>query len=58
VAEYPAGYLHGTGLPGIPRNVVLAGHVGLFGGVFANLGGLQAGDDISMVVIRNDAGRP
>jgi sortase A len=46
VAQYAAGYLHATGLPGDPGNVVLAGHAGFFGGVFANLGALEAGDDI------------
>ena len=46
VAHYAAGYLHGTGLPGDVGNVVIAGHAGFFGGVFANLGGLAKGDDI------------
>jgi sortase A len=46
VAQYAAGYLHGTGLPGDPTNMVMAGHAGFFGGVFANLGSLVAGDDI------------
>lgn len=46
VADYAAGYLHGTGLPGEKGNTVLAGHAGLRGGVFRDLGSLTAGDDI------------
>jgi sortase A len=49
VAEYAAGFLHGTALPGESQNygnTVLAGHAGLRGAVFAQLGSLQAGDDI------------
>jgi sortase A len=45
-AKYAAGYLHGTGLPGDPTNMVMAGHAGFFGGVFANLYVLAPGDDI------------
>jgi LPXTG-site transpeptidase (sortase) family protein len=40
VAEYAAGYLEGTGLPGDPGNMGIAGHLGLRGGVFANLSSL------------------
>lgn len=46
VADYAAGYLHGTGLPGDPGNAVLAGHAGLRGGVFRDLGALAVGNDI------------
>lgn len=46
VAEYAAGYHHGTALPGDTGNTVLAGHAGLRGAVFRSLGTLQAGDDI------------
>jgi sortase A len=46
VADYAAGYLHDTGLPGDPGNTVLAGHAGLRGGVFRDLGALAAGADI------------
>jgi sortase A len=50
VAEYAAGYLHGTALPGNYSseggNTVLAGHAGLRGAVFGSLGALSAGDDI------------
>lgn len=46
VAEYAAGYMHGTALPGDTGNTVLAGHAGLRGGVFRNLGQFAAGDDI------------
>ncbi len=45
VAEYAAGYLHGTGLPG-EGNTVLAGHAGLRGAVFRDLGSLGPNDDI------------
>ena len=45
VADYAAGYLHDTGLPG-SGNTVLAGHAGLRGGVFRDLGVLVANDDI------------
>ncbi|HMP39756.1 MAG TPA: sortase [Roseiflexaceae bacterium] len=46
VADYAAGYLHGSGLPGEPGNMALAGHAGLRGAVFRDLGALQPGDDI------------
>lgn len=46
VADYAAGYHHGTALPGNAGNTVMAGHAGLRGGVFRNLGALQAGDEI------------
>lgn len=45
VADYAAGYLHDTGLPG-SGNTVLAGHAGLRGAVFRDLGVLVANDDI------------
>ncbi len=46
VADYAAGYLHGTGLPGDTGNTVLAGHAGMRGAVFRDLGSLGAGADI------------
>ncbi|MEP7189697.1 MAG: sortase, partial [Roseiflexaceae bacterium] len=46
VAEYAAGYLNGSGLPGVPGNLALDGHAGLYGAVFAKLGALNPGDDI------------
>jgi sortase A len=51
VAEYAAGYLHGTALPGDTSNddgsnTVLAGHAGLRGAVFGGLSALSAGDDV------------
>jgi sortase A len=46
VADYAAGYLHGTGQPGEIGNVVFAGHAGVLGSVFANLHALNAHDDI------------
>jgi len=46
VADYAAGYLHGTGLPGDPGNMALAGHAGLRGAVFRDLGRLTPGDDV------------
>jgi sortase A len=46
VADYAAGYLHSTGLPGDPGNMALAGHAGLRGAVFRDLGRLRAGADI------------
>jgi sortase A len=45
VADYAAGYLNGTGLPG-SGNTVLAGHAGLRGAVFRDLGALVYNDDI------------
>ena len=45
VADYAAGYLHDTGLPG-SGNTVLAGHAGLRGAVFRDLGELVANNDI------------
>ncbi len=46
IAKYAAGYLNGSGLPGVPGNLALDGHAGLYGGVFANLGALSPGDEI------------
>lgn len=46
VADYAAGYLHGTALPGDRGNAVLAGHAGMRGGVFRDLGALTPGADI------------
>ncbi len=46
VADYAAGYLDGTGLPGDPGNMALAGHAGLRGAVFRDLGRLSPGADI------------
>lgn len=46
VADYAAGYMHGTALPGEPGTMALAGHAGLRGGVFRDLGALAPGDDI------------
>lgn len=45
VAEYAAGYLHGTALPG-DGNTALAGHAGIRGAVFRDLGRLKPGDDV------------
>ncbi|NTU80132.1 MAG: sortase [Chloroflexales bacterium] len=45
-ADYAAGYLSGTALPGEEGNVAISGHAGLRGGVFARLGELRPGDDI------------
>jgi sortase A len=45
VAEYAAGYHHGTALPG-DGNTVIAGHAGLRGAVFRNLGALSTGDEV------------
>ena len=45
VADYAAGYLHGTGLPGL-GNVVMAGHKGRRGAVFARLESLKVGDEV------------
>ncbi|MGB9634563.1 MAG: sortase, partial [Chloroflexaceae bacterium] len=45
-ADYAAGYLYGTGDPGEPGNVVIAGHAGLRGGVFLPLSRVKIGDDI------------
>jgi LPXTG-site transpeptidase (sortase) family protein len=46
IAEYAAGYLNGSGLPGVPGNLAMSGHAGLYGAVFAKLGSLNPGDDI------------
>lgn len=46
VADYAAGYLYDTGLPGEAGNTVLAGHAGLRGAVFRDLGALKPGDDV------------
>lgn len=46
VAEYAAGYHHGTALPGSVGNSVISGHAGLRGAVFRDLGRLQPGDSV------------
>jgi len=46
VADYAAGYMHGTGLPGERGNTVLSGHAGMRGAVFGGLGRLAPGDDV------------
>jgi sortase A len=46
VAEYAAGYHHGSALPGETGNTVLAGHAGLRGAVFRDLGQIQVGDEV------------
>ena len=46
VAEYAAGYHHGTALPGNIGNSVFSGHAGLRGAVFKDLGRLNPGDEI------------
>jgi sortase A len=46
VAEYAAGYHHGTALPGTVGNTVLAGHAGIRGAVFRDLPLLRSGDEI------------
>ena len=46
VADYAAGYHHGTALPGKTGNTVMAGHAGIRGSVFRDLGQLQLGDRI------------
>jgi sortase A len=38
--------MHGTALPGEQGTMALAGHAGLRGGVFRDLGALQLGDDV------------
>lgn len=49
VADYAVGYHHGTALPGETGNLVMAGHAGLRGGVFAQLGSLSQGDELWVV---------
>jgi sortase A len=46
VAEYAAGFMHGTAPPGEPGTTALAGHAGLRGAVFRDLPSLQPGDDV------------
>jgi sortase A len=46
VADYAAGYMHGTAFPGDNGNTALAGHAGIRGAVFKDLGRLKPGDDI------------
>ena len=46
IAEYAAGYMNGSGLPGVPGNLAMSGHAGLYGAVFANLRSLKPGADI------------
>ncbi|RRR77875.1 MAG: sortase [Candidatus Viridilinea halotolerans] len=54
VAEYAAGYHHGTALPGSVGNSVISGHAGLRGAVFRDLGRLKPGDT---VIVETDAWR-
>jgi len=46
VAEYAAGFHHGTALPGTVGNSVFSGHAGMRGAVFKDIGRLQPGEDI------------
>lgn len=46
VAEYAAGFHHGSALPGTVGNSVISGHAGLRGAVFKDLGRLKPGDDV------------
>lgn len=46
VADYAAGFHHGTAMPGTDGNTVMAGHAGLRGAVFGGLGALRPGDDL------------
>jgi sortase A len=46
VADYAAGYHHGSALPGTPGNTVMAGHAGLRGAVFRDLPNLTTGDEV------------
>jgi sortase A len=46
VADYAAGYLHDTALPGEKGNTALAGHAGMRGAVFRDLGALGPGAEI------------
>lgn len=46
VAEYAAGFHHGSALPGEVGNTVLSGHAGLRGAVFRHLGYLKPGDQV------------
>lgn len=48
VADYAAGYHHGSALPGNTGNTVLSGHAGLRGGVFRDLALLRPGDDVQI----------
>jgi sortase A len=46
VADYAVGYMHGTALPEQNGNTALAGHAGIRGAVFRDIGALAPGDDI------------
>ena len=46
VADYAAGFMDGTALPGDQGNTVLAGHAGIRGAVFRDIGQLAPGDPI------------
>lgn len=46
VADYAAGFLHGTATPDENSNTVLAGHAGIRGSVFRDLGALVPGNDV------------
>jgi sortase A len=48
VADYAAGFHQGSALPGDSGNAVMAGHAGLRGAVFKDLGALKAGDQITV----------
>lgn len=49
VAEYAAGFHNGSALPGEPGNTVMAGHAGLRGAVFRNLGSVSVGNEVFVV---------
>ncbi len=46
VADYAAGYMHGTALPGEKGTMAFAGHAGIRGAVFRDLPAMALNDDI------------
>jgi LPXTG-site transpeptidase (sortase) family protein len=53
VADYAVGHHQGTGLPGKPGNLVLAGHRDVRGSIFLRLNELARGDEFSVVADRS-----
>ncbi len=48
VADFAAGYMAGTGLPGQPGNVAVAGHDDIQGEVFRHLKSVAVGDPVAL----------
>ncbi|MCL5958958.1 MAG: sortase [Chloroflexi bacterium] len=54
VADYAVGHHQGTGVPGQPGNIILAGHNDINGEVFRYLENLAVGDEINLYTAKGE----